>query len=74
MIDLERLINLEGSRVLQQKSVLEELNRMKNEFMSNISHEFRTPLASIVGFSETIASDPNMPDKMKIEFNYIILN
>ncbi|MGQ9643143.1 MAG: histidine kinase dimerization/phospho-acceptor domain-containing protein, partial [Ignavibacterium sp.] len=74
MIELERLINLERSRVLQQKSVLEELNRMKNEFMSNISHELRTPLASIVGFSETIASDPNMPDEMKIEFNYIILN
>jgi signal transduction histidine kinase len=74
MIELERLINIERSRVLQQKSVLEELNRMKNEFMSNISHELRTPLASIVGFSETIASDPNMPDEMKIEFNYIILN
>ncbi|BDQ03887.1 MAG: hypothetical protein KatS3mg037_2462 [Ignavibacterium sp.] len=74
MIELERLINLERSRVLQQKSVLEELNKMKNEFMSNISHELRTPLASIVGFSETIASDPNMPDEMKIEFNYIILN
>jgi PAS domain S-box-containing protein len=74
MVELERLINIERSRVLQQKSVLEELNRMKNEFMSNISHELRTPLASIVGFSETIASDPNMPDEMKIEFNYIILN
>ncbi len=74
MIELERLINLERSRVLQQKSIVEELNKLKNEFMSNISHELRTPLASIVGFSETIASDPNMPDEMKIEFNYIILN
>ncbi|MCA2005015.1 MAG: PAS domain-containing protein [Ignavibacterium sp.] len=74
MIELERLINLERSRLLQQKSVVEELNKLKNEFMSNISHELRTPLASIVGFSETIASDPNMPDEMKIEFNYIILN
>lgn len=74
LIELERLLNLERSRLLQQKSVVEELNKLKNEFMSNISHELRTPLASIVGFSETIASDPNMPDEMKIEFNYIILN
>ena len=54
--------------------MLEELNTMKSEFVSNISHEMRTPLASIVGFSETIASDPNMPDEMKLEFNLIILN
>lgn len=74
MLELERLLNLERSRLLQQKSVVEELNKMKNEFMSNISHELRTPLASIVGFSETIASDPNMPDEMKVEFNHIILN
>lgn len=74
IIELERLLTLERSRLLQQRSVVEELNKLKNEFMSNISHELRTPLASIVGFSETIASDPNMPDEMKIEFNYIILN
>jgi len=53
--------------------VLEELNRLKNEFVSNISHELRTPLASIIGFSETIDSDASMPDEMKKEFNKIIL-
>ena len=74
LIEAERLITLERSRSLNQKIMLEELNTMKSEFVSNISHEMRTPLASIVGFSETIASDPNMPDEMKLEFNLIILN
>ena len=74
LIEANRLINLERMRSPNQKMMLEELNRMKSEFVSNISHELRTPLASIVGFSETIASDPNMPAEMKLEFNLIILN
>ena len=74
LIEAERLITLERSRTAHQKLMLEELNRMKSEFVSNISHELRTPLASIIGFSETIASDPNMPSEMREEFNNIILN
>ncbi len=74
LIEAERIISLERQRSQRQKSILSELNRMKSEFVSNISHELRTPLASIIGFSETIASDPNMPLEMKHEFNDIILN
>lgn len=74
LIEANRLISLERTRSVNQKMMLDELNRMKSEFVSNISHELRTPLASIVGFSETIASDPNMPEEMKLEFNLIILN
>ena len=74
LIEAERLIALERARSSHQKMMLEELNKMKSEFVSNISHELRTPLSSIVGFSETIASDPNMPVEMRNEFNLIILN
>ncbi len=74
LIEANRLISLERTRSINQKMMLEELNNMKSEFVSNISHELRTPIASIVGFSETIASDPNMPEEMKQEFNLIVLN
>jgi signal transduction histidine kinase len=74
LVEANRLISIERQRANQRRSILEELNRLKNEFVSNISHELRTPLASIIGFSETIASDPDMPDEMKSEFNNTILN
>ncbi len=74
IVEANRLIKLERARTRKHESLVEELNRLKSEFISNISHEFRTPLASIVGFSETIESDPDLPPEMKREFNNIILN
>jgi len=41
---------------------MKQLEQMRKEFMANISHELKTPLSSIKGYSETIleanASDP----------------
>lgn len=74
ILEANRIIRVERSRAKQKKSLIDELNRLKQEFISNISHEFRTPLASIIGFSETIESDPNLPLEMKKEFNNVILN
>jgi len=74
LIETNRLLSIERDRAKQQVSGLEELNKLKNDFISNVSHELRTPLASIVGFSETIASDPDLPKDMVMEFTNIILS
>ncbi|RZT21655.1 sensor histidine kinase [Fictibacillus sp. BK138] len=36
---------------------LEQLEEMRQEFVSNVSHEIQSPLASIQGFSKTLQSD-----------------
>jgi two-component system phosphate regulon sensor histidine kinase PhoR len=71
--EAKRLIAIERNRANRRNSILDELARLKNEFASNVSHEFRTPLASIIGYSEAILSDPQMPKEIQTEFNSIIL-
>src|SRR5207244_1416903 len=44
---------------------LERVNRAKSEFVSIVSHEFRTPLTGIQGFSELMKDDLLTPEEMK---------
>lgn len=41
-------------RLTQAQKELEEALKAKSSFLSNMSHEFRTPLNAVIGFSETI--------------------
>jgi PAS domain S-box-containing protein len=74
LTEINRLLSIERARTSPQKSVVEELNRLKFDFISGISHEFRTTLASIIGFSETIVSDPDITEPMKEEFINVIMS
>lgn len=74
LVEANRIISIERERARHKISMLEELNKLKNDFISNISHELRTPLASVVGFAETIASDPDLPKDTLKEFSEIILS
>ncbi|MFN8592817.1 MAG: PAS domain S-box protein [Thermomicrobiales bacterium] len=38
---------------------LEQLNQSKSRFLSTISHEFRTPLTAIIGYSEMLTLHPD---------------
>ncbi|HEU5288239.1 MAG TPA: ATP-binding protein [Candidatus Limnocylindria bacterium] len=44
---------------------LEKVNRAKSEFVSIVSHEFRTPLTGIQGFSEMMRDEDLSPTEMK---------
>lgn len=74
LLEINRLLNVEKQRSKRQKIILEELNRLKNEFVSHFSHEMRTPLSTIIGFSEAICSDDQLSDLVKRDFQREILN
>jgi len=44
---------------------LERLNQLKSEFVSMVSHEFRTALVGIQGFSEILLDESLGPDEVK---------
>lgn len=44
-------------RLEEANERLEEANRLKTNFLANTSHEFRTPLASIMGYAEALEDE-----------------
>jgi signal transduction histidine kinase len=78
---------IEYSRQLEQKSIeleaasaglraanerLEELDRLKDDFIATVTHELRTPLTSIRSFSEILYDNPDIPQEQRKEFLGII--
>ncbi|PLX69598.1 MAG: hypothetical protein C0603_01330 [Denitrovibrio sp.] len=51
-----------------------EYEHFKTELIGNITHELKTPLAMIMGYSETIMNDPDMDQRFHDKFIKIIYN
>lgn len=45
--------------------IAEEANQSKSQFLSNMSHDMRTPMNAIVGFTTLLSKDCNDPEKVQ---------
>lgn len=68
---LESLVEERTKELIVAKEKAEESDRLKSSFLANLSHEIRTPINAIIGFSE-ILSDKNLTDNERENFNQII--
>lgn len=46
--------------VARDVSSQRQVNRLRQDFVANVSHELQTPLTIIKGFTETLLDDPNL--------------
>ncbi len=47
--------------ILEDITELRSMERIRNDFTANVSHELKTPLTSIIGFTETMMDAPDLP-------------
>ena len=44
------------------------INKQRNDILSAISHEFKNPVASIIGYAQTLEEDPEINPKIRAKF------
>ncbi|MHC4265552.1 MAG: ATP-binding protein, partial [Planctomycetota bacterium] len=60
--------------VLHNVTREKEISKMKNDFVSHVSHELKTPLASITAYSEMLVDGEAKDESMQREFYEVIQN
>jgi signal transduction histidine kinase len=72
-IALRRGSEIEGWIVaFSPKRRVEEIEQLKNELVSTISHELKTPLASIKAYTATLRTNPALYDAHRDEFLAVV--
>ena len=60
--------------VLHDVTREKQIQQMKNDFVSHVSHELKTPLASITAYSEMLVDGEANDEQTRIEFYSVIQN
>ena len=59
---------------MYDESAVFGIQRLKSRIVKQISHEFRTPLTSIIGFAEMLEEDVHIGENQRIEYASYIRN
>lgn len=70
---LEKLVSQRTNQLRAINNELEEANRSKDQFLSVIAHDLKSPFNALLGFSDILASDwEKLKEDEKVEFIRLI--
>ncbi len=75
-LDLDDVLGIveEASALRHLNEQLQSLDRLKDDFMSSVTHELRTPLASIRALTELMRDEPDMEPAQRQQFLDIVVS
>ncbi|MCL5028757.1 MAG: response regulator [Bacteroidetes bacterium] len=72
LIELHNQLKEKAAELEVQKLKAEEAAKLKSHFLASMSHELRTPMNSILGLSELILEDRNLPIKNRERIEVVL--
>ena len=66
--NLVKKLSKNDKRKSKNMAKLRLMNKQRNDILSALSHEFKNPIASIIGYAQTIQEDADMPPKIRDKF------
>lgn len=71
---LEDMINIRTAQLNEEKKKVEKISEAKSEFLAKLNHDIRTPLTSILGYTELIKNGDTVHDKNIHHLDAILRN
>lgn len=71
-LELANGFNMMAETIQNERGEKEKLEKSKDSLILDISHDLKNPLASILGYSETLINDNNLSEEEKLEYLNII--
>lgn len=72
--DYSQKIEIQNKQLQHAVEVAELANKSKSVFFSKITHELRTPLHAVIGFSQILAKDTDLPTHLREYVNSLYEN
>lgn len=69
---VRRKLKKDESDMREMSRVSEEVNQIKEDFLTNMSYNVRASLNNVVGFSQLIAVDPGISEEERTEYASIV--
>ncbi|MDD2828438.1 MAG: HAMP domain-containing sensor histidine kinase [Sulfuricurvum sp.] len=66
--NLVKKLNNRDKQKRKHTAKLRLINKQQNDILSAISHEFKNPIAAVMGYAETLRDDPNIDFKIRDKF------